>query len=146
MEAGPWFLRYGGLFLIQATPRAPHTLEEVEAAVDEEIQRAQSEWPMDREMTKVRNQMEVSAVRSLTSNGGLASHLGEAWALTGDWRFAFEETKRIQAVAADEVVAVAQRYLLSRSRTVAWLVRGKNPTPHSPVKRERPALQPWEAN
>jgi hypothetical protein len=33
VAAGPWFLRYGGLFPIQATPRAPHTVEEVEAAV-----------------------------------------------------------------------------------------------------------------
>lgn len=146
VAAGPWLLRYAGLFLIQATPRAPHTLEEVEAAVEEEIQRAQAELPTDREMTKVRNQMEVGTVRSLTSNGGLASHLGEAWALTGDWRFAFKERKLIQAVAADEVVTAAKRYLLPRHRTVAWLVRGEGPASLSPVKRDRPALQPWEGN
>jgi predicted Zn-dependent peptidase len=55
VAAGPWFYRHGGLFLIQATPRVPHTLKEIEAAVDEEIQRAKSERPRDREMTKVRN-------------------------------------------------------------------------------------------
>ena len=146
VAAGPWFLRYGGLFLVQATPRAPHTLQEVEAALDEEIQRALSELPTDREMTKVRNQIEVATLRSLDSNGGLASHLGEAWALAGDWDFAFEERKLIQAVSANDVIAAAKRYLLPRYRTVAWLVRGEDPASLSPVRRDRPALQPWEAN
>lgn len=146
VAAGPWFLRYGGLFLIQATPRAPHTVEEVEAAVEEEIQRAKSELPTPRELTKVRNQMEVSVVRGLGSNGGLASHLGEAWSLTGDWRFAFEERKMTQAVTAEDVVTAAKRYLLPRDRTVAWLVRGESPVSIPPVRRDRPALQPWDNN
>ena len=146
IAAGPWFLRYAGLFMIQTTPRAPHTLEEVEAAVEEELQRAQAELPTPRELTKVRNQMEVSAVRGLASNGGLASQLGEAWALTGDWRFAFEERKKIQAVTAEEVVAAARRYLLPRQRTVAWLVRGQAPVSRPPITRDRAVLQPWEAN
>ena len=146
VAAGPWFLRYGGLFLIQATPRAPHTLEEVEAAIEEEIRRAQSELPTPRELTKVRNQMEVSVVRGLASNGGLASQLGEAWSLTGDWRFAFEERKMIQAVTAEDVVAAAKRYLFPRDRTVAWLVRGQAPPSFPPVGRPGSGLQPWESN
>jgi predicted Zn-dependent peptidase len=93
IAAGPWFLRHAGLFLIQATPRAPHTLEEIEAAIEEEIRLAQTEPPTPRELMKVRNQIEVSTIRGLASNAGLASRLGEVWALTGDWRFAFEERK-----------------------------------------------------
>ena len=145
-SVGPWFLRHGGLFAIHAIPRAPHSLEEIEAAVDEEIQRAQSESPTERDLTKVRNEIEMSTVRSLTNNGGLASHLGEAWGLAGDWRFAFEEPKRIQAVTAEEVIAAAKRYLLPRNRTVAWLVRGQTPLPSSPVREDRSPLQPWEVN
>lgn len=146
ITAGPWFLRQAGLFVIRATPRAPHTLEEVEAAVDEELRRARAEPPAPRELTKVRNRMEVSAVRILASNAGLASQLGEGWALTGDWRFAFEERKRIQAVTAEEVVAAATRHLVSSRRTVAWLVRGEAPAPRPPLDRDRPVRQPWEAN
>jgi predicted Zn-dependent peptidase len=144
--AGPWFLRYAGLFAIHATPRAPHTLQEVETAVDAELQRAQSDLPTARELTKVRNQMDVGEVRVLASNDGLASHLGEAWALTGDWRFAFEERKKIQAVTAEQVVAAAKRYFISRDRTVAWLVRGIAPSSGPPVQRPSAALQPWDAN
>jgi len=144
ITAGPWFLRYGGLFLIQATPRAPHTLEEVEAAIEQELARAKADPPTPRELLKVRNQIDVSTVRSLASNAGLASHLGDAWALTEDWRFAFEERNRIQAVTADEVVAAAKRYLLPRQRTVAWLVRGTSDAPRPQVGRPERAMPPWE--
>jgi predicted Zn-dependent peptidase len=146
IAAGPWFLRHAGLFLIQATPRAPHTLEEIEVAIEEEIRLAQTEPPTPRELMKVRNQIEVSTIRGLASNAGLASRLGEVWALTGDWRFAFEERKRVQAVTAEDVMAVADRYLVSQQRTVAWLVRGRAPASLPPAGRGGTGLQPWESN
>ena len=85
ISAGPWLLQHAGLFLVQATPRAPHPPEEVEAAIETQIAAFQAEPVTDRELTKVRNQMEVALVRSLASNTGLASTLGNAWALRGDW-------------------------------------------------------------
>jgi len=146
VSAGAWFMRHAGLFVIQGTPRTPHTLEEVEATIEEQIRRLQSEAPAPPELTRVRNQMDVIAVRSLGSNGGLASQLGEAWALTGDWRFAFEERKRIQAVTAEEVVDAAKRYLVTRQRTVAWLIRDGTPAQRPPVGRPGSGLQPWDTN
>jgi predicted Zn-dependent peptidase len=146
ISAGPWFLRHAGLFVIQVTPRAPHTLAEVEAVIDEEIRKAQAEPPTDREMLKVRNQLEVAAVRDLASNRGLASRLGAAWALTGDWRYAFEERKRIQVVTADEVRSAATRYLTPQQRTVVSLVRGSGAAPPARAPRPDPAARPWEAH
>lgn len=146
ISAGPWFLQYAGLFLIRATPRAPHTLEEVEAAIEEELTRAKTEPPTPRELLKVHNQIEVSTVRGLASNAGLASRLGDAWALTGDWRFPFEERDRIQSVTADEVVAVARRYLTPSQRTVTWLVRGSSAAPPPQGERSGRGAQPWEMN
>lgn len=145
VSAGPWFMRYAGLFLIQATPRSPHTLEEVERAIQDELERAKTEPPTERELFKVRNQIEVDAIRSLQSNAGLASHLGNAWALTGDWGYVFEERERNQAVTAQDVVAVATRYLVPQQRTVAWLVRGGSAVPPRPAGRPSTAA-PWEAN
>jgi len=145
ISAGPWFLRHAGLFVIQATPRAPHTLAEVEAVIVEEIRATQAQAPTERELLKVRNQLEVAAVRELASNRGLASSLGAAWALTGDWRYAFEERERIRAVTADEVRAVAAHYLTPQQRTVVSLVRGDGAAPSSaPASRPDPAARPWE--
>jgi len=146
ISAGAWFMRQAGLFVIQATPRSPHTLDELEAAIEEQIRRLQSEAPAPRELTRVRNQMEVIAVRNLGSNGGLASHLGEAWALTGDWRFAFEERERIQAVTGEEVLQAAKRYLVTSQRTAAWLIRDGAPARRPPAGRPGSGLQPWDVN
>jgi predicted Zn-dependent peptidase len=143
ISVGPWFLRYGGLFLIQATPRSPHSLQEVETAIEQELARLQAEPPSDRELLKVRNQMESSTVRGLMSNGTLASRLGEAWALMGDWRFVFEEPKRIRAVTAGEAVEAAKRYLIPQQRTAAWLVRGTAAPPRPAAGLPR-VDQPWD--
>ena len=142
---GPWFLRDAGLLLIQATPRAPHTPEEVETAIDEEIARLKSEVPSPWELVKIRNQIDVEAVGYLNSNAGLASHLGNAWALTGDWRSLFSDREKLKAVTAEQVRDAAQRYLIPRQRTVATLVRGDAQTPPRATPSRPPTTrQPWE--
>jgi predicted Zn-dependent peptidase len=146
VSAGAWFMRQAGLFVIQATTRSPHPMDEVEAAIEEQFRRFHTEAPTSRELTRVRNQMDMMAVRNLGSNGGLASQLGEAWALTGDWRFAFEERRRIQAVTGEEVVQAAKRHLVPRGRTVAWLVRDGPPVPRLPASPPGGGLQPWDVN
>ena len=87
----------------------------------------------------------MDAVRSLQSNAGLASHLGNAWALTGDWGYFFEERERNQAVTAADVVSAAKRYLVPQQCTIAWLVRGGPPAPARPAGRPG-ASAPWETN
>lgn len=146
IATGPWFLREAGLLLIHATPRAPHTLEEVEAAIEEEIARLKAELVEPWELVKIRNQIDVEAVGYLNSNAGLASHLGNAWALTGDWRSLFSDQEKLKAVTADEVRDAAQRYLIPRQRTVATLVRGDAPRRRTTHASPPPATrQPWDA-
>jgi predicted Zn-dependent peptidase len=63
----------------------------------------------------------------------------------GDWRFVFEEPKRIQAVTATEVVEVAKRYLVPQHRTATWLVRGTAATARPAAGPfGRPVDQPWD--
>jgi predicted Zn-dependent peptidase len=146
VAAGPWFLRGAGLLLIQATPRAPHTLEEVEAAIEEEISRMKSELAGSWELLKVRNQIDVEAVGYLGSNAGLASNLGNAWALSGDWRTVFSDREKLKAVDAEQVRDAARRYLIPRQRTVASLVRGDAATRRAAgTTRPLTTQQPWES-
>jgi len=147
ISAGPWLLQYAGQFTIQATPRAPHTPEEVEAAIEDEIAALKAELASPREMLKVRNQTEVDTVENLASNAGLASRLGGAWALTDDWRSLFSDQERLAAVTAEDVRGVAQRYLIPGRRTVASLVRGSNTVAGAAAAR-RPlgTQQPWDSN
>jgi predicted Zn-dependent peptidase len=116
------------LFQIQAVPRAPHTAEEVEALVYEEIARLQQTPPSEDELQRVRNQLEAGEVRRLESNLGLALQLADSESALGDWRETFLLGGRLRAVRPEDVQRVAQRYLTASNRTVATLVR-KAPAP-----------------
>ena len=143
-ESGPWFLKYAGLFLVQATPRSPHTLADVEAAIDEELRRIQTDPVSPQELLKVRNQVEAEAVNRLASNAGLAAELANAWALRGDWRSVITDCEKLKAVTVEQVQDVARRYLIPSRRTVASLVRTEgDATPSAPRSVTR---QPWEQN
>jgi predicted Zn-dependent peptidase len=87
----------------------------------------------------------VDTVGHFASNAGLASRLGNAWALTGDWRTLFSDQERLQTVTAEEVRGVAQRYLVPQRRTVASLVRGTGRTsPAATAGRPLATHQPWD--
>ncbi|MFQ5894042.1 MAG: M16 family metallopeptidase, partial [Nitrospinota bacterium] len=83
--AGIW--KDPGLFLISATPRAPHTVSEVEAAITEELRRLQDEPPTAWELEKTRNQIDAAAIHRLRSNLGIAFQVAHAVAQAGDWRY-----------------------------------------------------------
>jgi predicted Zn-dependent peptidase len=59
-------------------------------------------------------------IRGLDSNGGLAGTLAEYQANFGDWRRLFTELDDYNKVTADDVMRVAQKYLVKDQRTVAY--------------------------
>jgi predicted Zn-dependent peptidase len=112
------------LFLIDALPRSPHTTEEVEAAIYEEIARLIAEGPTEDELERVHNQIAAASVRRIEANLGLAFQLAASESLAGDWRWTFQEAERLRAVTAEDVRRVARLYLTENNRTVATLARG----------------------
>ncbi len=129
-SAGEPGSRYPSLFVLRAVPRAPHTLDEVEAALLEEIDRLQREDVPARELERVINRLDANLVRSLQSNAGLASQLAYFEAVTGDWRYILGIRDRTAAVTPADVRRVASAWLVKRNRTVARLV--PPPAPSSP--------------
>jgi predicted Zn-dependent peptidase len=115
--------RFPRLLVIDALPRSPHSPEEVERAIYEEIARWASEGPTGEELERVRNQIAAGNVRRIESNLGLAFQLADSESLTGDWRWTFREAERLSAVSADDVRRVAAQYLTVANRTVAVLAR-----------------------
>ena len=122
VEASIAPLRDPGLLIISATPRAPHTLEELEKEISAEIERLKESPVTEKELTRVRNQLEADLVRSFRSNGSLAAQLASAQAMAGDWRYLLESRTRLRAVTADEVQQAVKTYLTSDNRTVATLL------------------------
>lgn len=119
--------RFPQLFQIDATPLAPHSAADVEAAVYDEIARLAEEGPSQDELERVRNQLTAGSIRRLQSSLGLAFQLVESEALFGDWRETFRQPALVHAVTPDDVRRVARTYFTAENRTVATLVRGARP-------------------
>jgi predicted Zn-dependent peptidase len=121
--------RYENLMVIEAKPRAPHTLEEVEKAILEEVDKLKTELVSDRELLRVRNQIDANMIRSLGSNIGIAFQVGFGQMFYGDYHANFRIFDRIKQVNATDIQRVAEKYLVSQNRTVAWREQVKEEKP-----------------
>lgn len=116
-------VRAPNLFIFTATPLAPHTTAEVEAAIYEEIERLKREPVSSKELEKVLNNLDADLVRGLRSNSGLASQLSLYQAVAGDWRYILTSRDKVAAVTAEDIQRVARQYFTKSNRTVAVLVK-----------------------
>ena len=116
-------VRAPNLFVLNATPLAPHTTAEVEAAIYAELERLKAEPVSAKELEKVLNNLNADLVRALRSNGGLASQLALYQTVAGDWRYALKARDKIAAVTPADIQRVAAEYFTKSNRTVATLVK-----------------------
>ena len=66
---------FSGLFIIEAVPAEGHTVDELEAAITEELQRIAAEGPTPDELQRNQNQVELDMLQSLEPLQGRASAL-----------------------------------------------------------------------
>lgn len=116
---------YPDLFLVLVTPRHPHTTEQLEQEIYNELERLKNEPPTEWELQKIKNQLEADFIRGLESNSGLADEIGYYEAVTGDWRYINTAIEKIKAVTAEDVMRVAKKYFTKTNRTVGTLVKKK---------------------
>ncbi len=120
------FTRFPDIFIIWATPKAPHTIDEVEEAIYEEIEKLSNEGPSDWELQRVRNQVDADFVRGLQSNFGLSYRIVDMQARIGDWSYLLQLKDKRQAVSSDDIKRVLADYFTEDNRTVAFLVKPEN--------------------
>ena len=123
---GPGF-RHPRLFTVSAVPQSPATTREIEAAVYQEIRRVSENPPDSMALVRIRNQLRAGEFRRLGSNLELAMQLAESESELGDWRETFRLSRRLAAVTPEDVSRVARTYLVDRTRTVATMVRRREP-------------------
>ncbi|MEE3185759.1 MAG: insulinase family protein, partial [Gemmatimonadota bacterium] len=116
-------VRFPAIFAIDATPRSPNTTADIEAAVYAELDSLRRTPPSERELQRIRNQLEAGEIRRLASNFGLAFQLSASASNFGDWRTTFGFTDRLAKVEAEDVRRVTERFFTPEHRTVATLVR-----------------------
>ncbi|MCM0080032.1 insulinase family protein [Geomonas sp. Red32] len=115
--------RYPNLFIISATPLAPHSVAEVEKSIDEELERLKKEPMTARELQQILNQLEAEESRQMASNGGLARNLTEYEAVAGTWRYLIEHRQKVAAITPQDVMRVANQYFTKENRNVGYLTK-----------------------
>jgi predicted Zn-dependent peptidase len=114
--------RFTNIMLIYALTAPGHSVEEVAAAMDAEIQRLKDEPVSPEELERVKNQARAGLLRVLASNEGMASLLPEYEATRGSWRTLFDELKAIEATTADDIQRVARDTFVPQKLTIGKLL------------------------
>jgi predicted Zn-dependent peptidase len=125
VSAGEFSLKHPGLFFVFATPRAPHTVEELEKVIYEEIERMKTGPVSDWELTKIKNQIEADFIKSLESDSGLARALGKYETLS-EWEYINKIYRTRKLVGPKDITRVAQKYFKRENRTVSVLVKSES--------------------
>lgn len=115
--------RYPNLFIIHANPRAPHTIQEVEKAVLDELELLKNEAVTERDLQRVLNRIELEEARRMGTNGGLARNLTEYEAVTGSWRYMIEYRQKVAAVKAGDIQRVARQYFTRENRMIGFITK-----------------------
>jgi predicted Zn-dependent peptidase len=120
--------RYPNLFIFNANPRAPHTAQEVEKAILEELELLKNEPVSERDLKMVLNRIEYEEARRMGTNGGLARNLTEYEAVAGGWRYMLEYRQKVAAVKPADIQRVARQYFTRENRIVGFITKkgGKN--------------------
>lgn len=120
------------LFTISVDPLPGKGMEEVEKAIDQEVDRLGKE-PVDaQELEKVKNQLEASFIYGQDSIFSQAMLLAQ-YEIAGDWRLADDYVPKIRNVSAQDVMRAVARYLSPENRTVA-ILKAIPPTKETPTQ------------
>jgi zinc protease len=114
VEAYQASARLGSSFQIVATARPGRTVEQMQKAIDEEIERLRREPPTEREITRARNQMEAGFYRRISRVGGFggkADQLNAYSFYTGKPDYFAADLARYTALTAADVQAAITGWL-----------------------------------
>jgi len=117
-SAGQDTLKYEGSFSMSGVAKPGNTPEQVEQALYKEVEKLQKENVPGHELQKVKNQFNAATFRRLQSNFGLMIQLLLADSGRG-WQSFNEDPGKIQAVTADDIQRVANKYFKPENRAVA---------------------------
>jgi len=117
--------RNNSLFLFDGNPAQSHTVEELERALLDVIKQLQDDLVTEQELQRVKTQLMASRVYERDSVFYQAMKLGGLVTIGLPWQLESEIPERLQQVTAEQVRAVARKYLRDTNRTVAVLQPGK---------------------
>lgn len=115
--------RYPGLFIVSAVPRSPHSVDEIENIIYEEIEKLANEPVNEWELERIRNMYMRLNFDRLRNNQWIAFTLNSAYVTYGDWRPYEMHMERMLSVTPEDIQRVAKIYFDPKNRTVVNLIR-----------------------
>lgn len=113
------FSRLDNVLVLEATPAQNHTIAQLKTALLEQIQQLQDKPVTAAELQRVKAQVIAQKVYQKDSISSQAEEIGALESVGLPWRLGDEYVKNIEAVTAEQVKAVAQKYLTSGRLTIA---------------------------
>ena len=123
VSASAWYdgmMKEPFLLFVDATAAQGKSIEDVERALLEEIERIRKDLPTEHELQKARNQIEADFIMGQDSVYNQARIIG-AFEMAGGWKLLDEYLEGIRKVTAEDVRRVAEKYLTEDRRTTGIL-------------------------
>ncbi len=114
--------KHSALLCIDAYPKEGVSTLDLEEAIYEEIDKLATTPVDEKELTKIKNNIDADFIWASYSNLGLAMYLARARGLAEDWRYFLRIRDKLKAVTPEDILNTAQKYLNKQNRTVATLI------------------------
>lgn len=118
VQAFPFSLEDPGLYLTFGLVNMGVTPEDLEKAMDAEIEKVQKELISEKEFQKIRNQVESNFVQQNSSAVGIAEQLANYHVYYKDANLINTELERYMKVTREDLQRVAKKYLVKENRVV----------------------------
>jgi zinc protease len=145
-------LGLGSVFEIEATAKPGHTAQELEAAIQQQLDAIKTEGPSPDEVNAARTAIRSDLLFSLEQPSGMADTLNRYNQYTGDPGYLGKDLARYTGVQPDAVKKFAGEQLANDRRLVIYTVPGPKmlppepPTPPAPpadTAPKPPSAEPW---
>lgn len=131
------FSRLADIFTIAGTPVNGRSIADLQQAVMSQIAQLKTERVSEQELNRIKAQVVANAVYERDTVFYQAMQIGMLETVGLDWRLSDTYVDNIQAVTAEQVQAVANKYFIDQGLTVAELIPmpldGKKPVMSSGV-------------
>jgi len=118
VQAFPFSLEDPGLYLTFGLVNMGVTPEDLEKAMDAEVEKVQKELISEKEFQKIRNQVESNFVQQNSSAVGIAEQLANYHVYYKDANLVNTELERYMKVTREDLQRVAKKYLVKENRVV----------------------------
>ncbi|HKQ78206.1 MAG TPA: pitrilysin family protein [Blastocatellia bacterium] len=125
ISASPTLFRGGGYYLISADVAPGKKIEDIEAAINEEIERLQRQPVADWELDKAKNSLRLGLIQLLRNSRNRAELLSAYAVFYNDPNLINTQFQKFAAVTKADLQRVARKYLKSSNRTVAIIAPAK---------------------